>query len=227
MQKYILMWRKRQTGRKWIKCCVRFLLFGLILLLGTILLCNRIIIHSTESCLYDQVETIPENRVGLLLGTSPKLRGGRPNLYFNYRITAAVELFQAGKISRILVSGDNRCMNYNEPVEMRKALIAHGIPDSVIVMDFAGIRTLDSVIRAKKVFGQDRFTIISQRFHNERALYIAGRNGIEAVGFNAKDVDVYSGVKTRVRELLARVKVFIDIVVHKGPRHLGKREIIP
>ena len=86
MQKYILMWRKRQTGRKWIKCCVRFLLFGLILLLGTILLCNRIIIHSTESCLYDQIETIPENRVGLLLGTSPKLRGGRPNLYFNYRI---------------------------------------------------------------------------------------------------------------------------------------------
>ena len=220
MQKYILIWRKRQTGRKWIKYCVRFLLLGLILLLGTILLCNRIIIHSTESCLYDQVETIPENRVGVLLGTSPKLRGGRPNLYFNYRITAAVELFQAGKISRILVSGDNRRMNYNEPVEMRKALIAHGIPDSVIVMDFAGIRTLDSVIRAKKVFGQDRF-------HNERALYIAGRNGIEAVGFNAKDVDVYSGVKTRVRELLARVKVFIDIVVHKGPRHLGKREIIP
>ena len=213
MQKYILIWRKRQTGRKWIKYCVRFLLLGLILLLETILLCNRIIIHSTESCLYDQVETIPENRVGVLLGTSPKLRGGRPNLYFNYRITAAVELFQAGKISRILVSGDNRCMNYNEPVEMRKALIAHGIPDSVI--------------RAKKVFGQDRFTIISQRFHNERALYIAGRNGIEAVGFNAKDVDVYSGVKTRVRELLARVKVFIDIVVHKGPRHLGKREIIP
>lgn len=169
MQKYILIWRKRQTGRKWIKYCVRFLLFGLILLLGTILLCNRIIIHNTESCLYDQVETIPENRVGVLLGTSPKLRGGRPNLYFNYRITAAVELFQAGKISRILVSGDNRCMNYNEPVEMRKALIAHGIPDSVIVMDFAGIRTLDSVIRAKKVFGQDRFTIISQRFHNERA----------------------------------------------------------
>ena len=183
MQKYILIWRKRQTGRKWIKYCVRFLLLGLILLLGTILLCNRIIILSTESCLYDQIETIPENRVGVLLGTSPKLRGGRPNLYFNYRITAAVELFQAGEISRILVSGDNRCMNYNEPVEMRKAVIAHGIPDSVIVMDFAGIRTLDSVIRAKKVFGQDRFTIISQRFHNERALYIAGRNGIEAVGF--------------------------------------------
>lgn len=157
--KYILMWRKRQTGRKWIKCCVRFLLFGLILLLGTILLCNRIIIHNTESCLYDQVETIPENRVGLLLGTSPKLRGGRPNLYFNYRITAAVELFQAGKISRILVSGDNRRMNYNEPVEMRKALIAHGIPDSVIVMDFAGIRTLDSVIRAKKC--SDRIGLLS------------------------------------------------------------------
>lgn len=228
MQKYILIWRKRQTGRKWIKYCVRFLLLGLILLLGTILLCNRIIIHSTESCLYDQVETIPENRVGVLLGTSPKLRGGRPNLYFNYRITAAVELFQAGKISRILVSGDNRRMNYNEPVEMRKALIAHGIPDSVIVMDFAGIRTLDSVIRAKKVFGQDRFTIISQRFITRGApVYCPGRNGIEAVGFNAKDVDVYSGVKTRVRELLARVKVFIDIVVHKGPRHLGKREIIP
>lgn len=226
MQKYILIWRKRQTGRKWIKYCVRFLLLGLILLLGTILLCNRIIIHSTESCLYDQVETIPENRVGVLLGTSPKLRGGRPNLYFNYRITAAVELFQAGKISRILVSGDNRRMNYNEPVEMRKALIAHGIPDSVIVMDFAGIRTLDSVIRAKKVFGQDRFTIISQRFHNERALYI-GRAEESKPSVLSERCRCRSGVKTRVRELLARVKVFIDIVVHKGPRHLGKREIIP
>lgn len=226
MQKYILIWRKRQTGRKWIKYCVRFLLFGLILLLGTILLCNRIIIHNTESCLYDQVETIPENRVGLLLGTSPKLRGGRPNLYFNYRITAAVELFQAGKISRILVSGDNRRMNYNEPVEMRKALIAHGIPVGVIVMDFAGIRTLDSVTGLKKCSTGSVYYHLPT-VSNERALYIAGRNGIEAVGFNAKDVDVYSGVKTRVRELLARVKVFIDIVVHKGPRHLGKREIIP
>ena len=105
---------------------------------------------------------------------------------------------------------------------MRKALLAKGVPDSVIVMDFAGIRTLDSVVRAKKVFGQDRFTIISQRFHNERALYIAKYNGIEAVGFNATDVDAYSGLKTNMRELLARVKVFVDLLFGKGPRHLGE-----
>lgn len=210
------------ASMKWKQKTGLALLIACGILFAVILICNRIIISTSEDKLYDNALQIPENRVGLLLGTSPKLRGGRSNLYFDYRIQAAVALYRQGKISRILVSGDNRKRNYNEPVEMRKALIANGIPDSVIVMDFAGIRTLDSVVRSKKIFGQDSVTIISQRFHNERALYIAGRNGIVAIGFNAKDVDAYSGLKTNLRELLARVKVFIDLLTRKGPRHLGE-----
>ena len=213
-------------GHKWLKRLGIWIVVGVILLLLLIVGCNFIVTYSAEENLYSEVLEIPENRVGLLLGTSPKLRGGKPNLYFNYRIDAAVSLFQAGKIRKILVSGDNRRQNYNEPMEMRKALLAHGIPDSVIVLDYAGIRTLDSVVRAKKVFGQNRITVISQAFHNERALFIARQNNIEAVGFNAKDVDLYAGFKTNLRELFARVKVFIDILTHKGPRHLGEPVII-
>ncbi len=206
----------------WMKRLGFCFLILLLMITGIILACNWIIEKSAEGRVYGNVIEIPANRVGLLLGTSPKLKGGKANRYFDYRIEAAVFLYRSGKIERILVSGDNRQRNYNEPVEMRKALLAKGVPDSVIVMDFAGIRTLDSVVRAKKVFGQDRFTIISQRFHNERALYIAKYNGIEAVGFNATDVDAYSGLKTNTRELLARVIVFVDLLFGKGPRHLGE-----
>lgn len=196
-------------------------LIAVAVVLGVILVCNRIVIRAASAKIFDETGPIPANRVGLLLGTSPKLRNWQSNLYFDYRIEAAVALYQQKKISRLLVSGDNRRRNYNEPVEMKKALMARGIPDSVIVMDYAGIRTLDSVIRAKKIFGQDSLTIISQRFHNERALYIADRHGICAVGFNARDVDTYNGFKTNLRELLARVKMFIDLFTGKGPRHLG------
>lgn len=176
---------------------------------------------------YDNVQDVPYRKVGLVLGTSPRLRDGRNNLYFDYRIEAAAALYNSGKISRILVSGDNRRLNYNEPAELRKALIAKGIPDSVIVLDYAGLRTLDSVVRSKKVFGQDSVTIISQRFHNERALFIASVNGIEAIGYNARDVSAKEGFKTQGREYLARVKVFIDLVTRKGPRHLGDPVPIP
>lgn len=214
MNRYLKMKYIRKTG-------IVFLI-GIGVLLGIILVCNRIIVDSAEGQTYNDTAQIPVNRVGVLLGTSPKLRNGQPNLYFRYRIEAAAALYRSHKISHILVSGDNRKNNYNEPVEMRKALIREGIPDSVIVLDYAGIRTLDSVVRAKKVFGQDSITIISQQFHNERALYIARKNDISAVGFNARDVDTYSGLKTNVRELLARVKLFLDEFTGKGPRHLGE-----
>ena len=116
-----------------------------------------------------------------MLGTSPKLRNGEDNLYFLYRIQATADLYKAGKISYILISGDNSRSNYNEPESMKQALIRLGIPSKVIYLDYAGLRTLDSVVRAKKIFGQNSITIISQKFHNERAIFIAQAYGIDAL----------------------------------------------
>lgn len=192
----------------------------------SLIVCNRTIKKHTSAQIYSEVITIPQNNVGLLLGTSPKLKNGNNNLYFDYRILAAIELYKAGKIKYILISGDNRREDYNEPEEMKKALMQKGIPEKSIYLDYAGFRTLDSVVRAKEVFGQNRLTIISQRFHNERAIYLAEKNGINAIGYNAKDVNAYSGLKTNIRELFARVKMFIDLATDKQPHFLGEKIII-
>lgn len=197
-----------------------------ILCITCIIVCNRTIKKHTTSKIYTEASIIPTNKVGLLLGTSPKLKNGNNNLYFDYRILVAVELYKAGKIKYILISGDNRREDYNEPEEMKKALMQKGIPEKFIYLDYAGFRTLDSVIRAKEVFGQNQLTIISQRFHNERAIYLAEKNGINAIGYNAKDVNAYAGLKTNIRELLARVKMFIDLAIDKQPHFLGEKIII-
>lgn len=209
---------------------IRNIIYTLSLLIltciGGIVSCNTIINRNTAPHLYGDITELPANEVGLLLGTSPKLKNGKNNLYFDHRITAAIHLYKAGKIKYILISGDNRRRNYNEPEYMRKALLQGGVPEEAIYLDYAGFRTLDSVIRAKKVFGQNRFTVISQKFHNARAVYIARKNGIEAIGFNARDVDTYSGFKTQIRERLARVKVFLDLLTRKQPKFLGEKIVI-
>ena len=152
---------------------------------------------------------------------------GKTNPYFKNRIDAAEELFESGKIKYILISGDNRRHNYNEPQAMKDSLVNRGIPKESLVLDFAGLRTLDSMVRSKEIFGQDSVTVISQQFHNERAIYLARHYGIHAIGYNAKDVSAYEGLKTQIRELLARVKVFVDFFVNKQPRHLGEKIEIP
>ncbi len=194
--------------------------------IGCIITCNYIIDKNAVRYLYREISEIPGNEVGLLLGTSPKLKNGKNNLYFDHRINAAIQLYKAGKIKYILISGDNRKKNYNEPEYMKKALLRGGIPEEAIYLDYAGFRTLDSVVRAQKVFGQARFTVISQKFHNARAIYIARKNNIEAIGFNAQDVNAYSGFKTQIRERLARVKVFLDLFTRKQPKFLGEKIII-
>ncbi|WP_045113902.1 SanA/YdcF family protein [Microscilla marina] len=189
-----------------------------------IVFCNWRIEQKSSPDLFSKVGQIPANKVGLVLGTSKWLSDGRVNLYFKYRIEAAVALYKAKKIKYILVSGDNRFDYYNEPREMHNALVASGVPSEVIVLDYAGFRTLDSVVRSKKVFGQQAITIISQPFHNKRALFIASNYGMKAVAFNAKDVNLYMGFKTQLREKLARVKVFLDLyVTNKQPRFLGEK----
>lgn len=193
-----------------------------------IVFCNQYTAWYARNYLYDTTSSIPANKVGVILGTSKKLGDGRRNMYFYNRIDAAVELYKAGKIQYILVSGDNATRYYNEPKDMKNALLNRNVPDSAIYMDRAGFSTFDSMIRSRKVFGQDRITIISQKFHNERAVFIAREKGIDAVGYNAEDVDAYNGFKTRVRELLARVKVFLDLyILNQSPKKLGPGINIP
>ena len=129
--------------------------------------------NASEEKIYSSVDSIPHNKVALLLGTNPLNRLGRPNSYFTNRINTAAELYRAGKVDFIIASGDNHTKQYDEPTAMRDSLMAHGVPEDRIILDFAGFRTLDSVVRAKEVFGCDSLTIISQADHNARALYLA------------------------------------------------------
>lgn len=172
---------------------------------------------------FNAVSDIQKNKVGLVLGTSRLLQNGRINLYFTYRVEATVALYKEGKIEFVLVSGDNSTKTYDEPTDFKEELIKRGIPEDRIFLDYAGFRTLDSVIRAKEIFGQDNITIISQEFHNERAVYLAGKNDINAIGFNARDVSRRYGLKVQLREYLARTKVFFDILFGVEPKFLGEK----
>jgi len=179
--------------------------------------------NTTNELVYNDINKIPYNKVGLLLGTSKFLHSGLPNQYFSNRIIAAADLFKNHKIDNIVISGDNSKKDYNEPLEMKNELIKLGIPEDKIYLDYAGFRTYDSVLRLNRIFGQDRFTIISQEFHNRRAIYISRWNNLQAIGYNAKDVDLYNGFKTKLREKFARVKLFIDLVFDREPKFLGTR----
>lgn len=185
---------------------------------------NYRVSSAVQSFVTSNVNDLETSHVAVLLGTSSHLSNGRKNLYFEYRMDAALELYRSKKVKYILVSGDNRKENYNEPVAMQEALIKRGIPEEDIVLDYAGFRTLDSMVRAKEVFGQKKFIVISQKFHNERAVYIARKKGIKAFGFNAPDVNVRAGLKTRLREYLARTKMMLDLyILGTQPHFLGEK----
>lgn len=182
-----------------------------------------IVNKSVEENVSSEISDIKYNRVGLVLGTSKRIGNGTINLFFKYRIQATLDLFHAGKIDYILVSGDNSRQSYDEPTDFKNALIKGGVPADKIYLDYAGFRTLDSIVRAKKVFGLNKFTIISQEFHNQRALYLAQHYNIDAVAYNANEVLGQSGFKVKLREYLARTKMFIDLLLHTQPKYLGQK----
>lgn len=200
------------------------LVIVLLIGIGLIFLSNVIVSYASKNKLYSDASKIPANRIGLLLGTGKFVKSGRINLYYKYRLDATVELYKKGKIEFVLISGDNSRKDYNEPETFRDDLIAAGIPEDKIYLDYAGFRTLDSVVRAKEIFGQNQFTIISQKFHNERALFISKNKTIEAIAFNAKDVSRRYGLKVKIREVFARTKMVIDLyLIGKQPKFLGEK----
>jgi SanA protein len=188
---------------------------------------NFTAIWASKGRLYSDVSAIPATKVGLVFGTTDRVNG-RENRYFRYRMDAAVRVWKAGKVETLIVSGDNRNRYYNEPEKMKQALVERGVPAERIVCDPRGLRTLDSVVRAKEIFGIHSILLISQRFQNERGVYLAQANGIQAYGFNARDVEAQAGMKTRVREVGARVKMWLDVnFLNTRPIHLGKRIALP
>ena len=196
-------------------CIISVLIF--ILALVAIIVCDQSVGYNAKGRLYDNVDSIPHRKVGLILGTSPiSTWNGRRNYYFDHRIKAGTDLYKAGKVDWLVVSGGdyrNTENGYDEPVAMRDSLMKQGVDSARIVLDYDGTRTLNSIAKIRDVYCQDSITIISQKYHNERALYQAKHLGIDAIGYNAKTPGRRtSWWRNRGREVLARVKLVIDII---------------
>jgi len=218
--RFFLMKRRRQLVRM-----ASLALLGLAL--GAALASHHIS-ATAEPFVKATVGDLPVVRVGLVLGCSPKMRDGRENSFFSRRISAASELFRAGRVQYLLLSGDNSRADYDEPGAMRRALVRAGVPASRLVLDDAGFRTLDSVIRAKEVFGLQEVTIVSQHFHNERAVYLARTHGLRAFGFDAAGVGGLEGARIALREAVSRIFAVLDVnVFHTRPHFAGPRETFP
>lgn len=212
----------RRAVRRWF--WISLLTVVLIVLLG-----NRWLINASDAYITDKWALLPDNDVGLVLGTSPFLTNGKTSPAFQGRIDAAAELYRVGKVRHLIVSGANPDSTYNEPRAMRKALMQAGVPETAITMDFAGFRTFDSVVRAKEVFGLTRFTIITQKYHTYRAVFIAKKFGLPVWAFIAPAAsDGRPGNRHPVREVFARVGAIIDIfVLNTKPKFLGQPETLP
>ncbi|ECG8260184.1 vancomycin high temperature exclusion protein [Salmonella bongori] len=202
------------------RCFTRRTLTGMCFLLvaagGVLFYANRLIVNASQHLTWNAIQAVPAREVGLVLGAKPG------NRYFIRRINTAAALYHAGKVKWLLVSGDNGQKEYDEPSAMQQALIAKGVPEAAIFCDYAGFSTLDSVVRARKVFGENRITIISQAFHNQRAIWLAQQYGIDAIGVNAPDLNKRHGTYTRLREKLARVSAVLDAkILRRQPKYLG------
>lgn len=196
--------------------------FAIMLLacVALLFICNLLVVNNARGKAFSEIDSIKYNKVGLLLGTTPQARLTKvTNYFFIYRIDAAEQLYKAGKIREILISGDENSLDgVNEPECMRDSLVARGVPKSAIILDGKGYRTICSVVNANKVYGLKSFTIISQEFHNERALY-----QVEHLGLNIENIQAYNAKMpksrraylTSIREYFARVKLFWDLLIYK------------
>jgi SanA protein len=185
------------------------------LFISLFIFCNLWIVRSTQDRVFSDLNKIPHHRIALVLGTSHKTSKGDPNPFFEKRIETAAELYKKGKIDHLILSGDNRSIYYNEPMAMLKALLKKGVPASAITLDYAGLRTLDSIVRCKEIFGQNKFIIITQPFHSYRALFISRYHDINAIAMVAEEPDFDYSFKVRLREYLARTKAVLDLYVLK------------
>jgi len=183
--------------------------------------------HAAEGRSYSDPGEVPRRDAAVVLGCARYLANGRENLYFRHRIAAAARLYEAGKVDYLVVSGDNSRKDYDEPSAMREALVEAGVPEERIYRDYAGFRTLDSVVRAREIFGLESLVFVSQRFHNERAIYLARHRGIDAVAFEAWEPPLRYALRTRLREVGARSAAVLDVrLLNRQPKFLGERVVL-
>ncbi|MBW3696807.1 hypothetical protein EK599_13995 [Vibrio sp. T187] len=200
-----------------------------ILLLATIvsvIVIDRWVSWQATERIITSIDDVPEFDVAVVLGTS-KYLGRTLNEYYTHRIDAAIELYQHDRIHHFLLSGDNAHRSYNEPWTMKRDLLNSGVPEEAINLDYAGFRTLDSIVRAKEIFDTDNFLIITQKFHCERALFIARSFDIQAQCLAVSGPTRHSGITIRLREVFARSKAFLDLyIIGTMPKFLGPKEPI-
>ena len=202
----------------------RCIIPGAGILLFTGIIWTNIIVNKYEKYTFNELKDINHEYCAIVLGTSKYLKNNVENRYYMNRIDAAAKLYNDKKCSKIIVSGDNRKKEYNEPLDMKQDLIKKGVRESDIVCDYAGTRTLDSIVRFKEVFGQTKGIVVSQKFHNNRAIYIARNKGIDLTGFNAEDVHKLRRIKTKTREIISKFFCVLDVkIFHTSPRHLGEK----
>ena len=193
---------------------------------GLVVLGINVYVSKEGAPIYSTVKEVPAKKAALLLGTSKYIAKGKKNYFYTYRIEAAVALWRAGKIKAIVVSGDNASKYYDETTRMYNDLIKAGVPAQYITKDYAGYRTLDSVMRAEAIFDLEDYIIISQRFHLERALFLAHAKGQKAIGFKAKDIaGTPAAYRMQTREFLAKTKAFLDVyLLDTQPKFYGEKK---
>lgn len=207
-----------------LKKLFKFLIYTAIIFLSFGVFCFYHIENASKAYNFDSADQLPTCKAAIVLGTSRYLKSGFGNLFFTYRIDAAEKLYKAKKVHVFILSGDNSLQNYNEPQDMKNALMERGIPDSCLVLDYAGLRTFDSMVRCRQIFGQDSIIVVSQQFHNARAVFIGRKTGLAAFGLNAQKVTTKMAFKTHVREFFSRIKCVLDLyILDTHPKHLGEK----
>src|SRR4051812_6536918 len=206
-------------AKHWRKVAIIFLV-----LLVAFAAANLWIVRSARDCIYTDLATVPQNDIALVLGTGPFTAKGNTNLHFIVRVKAAAALLKSGKVKHLLLSGDNHIRGYDEPTEMKNALLKLGVPESAMTLDYAGLRTLDSMERARKIFGKMKMTIVTEDSHAARSVFLARHFEIEPVLLCAEELPPMWTNNMRVREMAARVLALFDVYVwHRGARHLGEQ----
>lgn len=210
----------------WIKKGFRLLGWALAVLVLFMTVANIVVVMNSSSRIKGQLDELSKARIALVLGTSKSTRYGTENLFFSDRMKAAADLFHDGKVKHIIVSGDNRSKYYNEPQDMLESLLELGVPSEAITLDYAGLRTLDSIVRCKEIFDQDDIIIVTQKFHAYRAVFIAKHYDITSQAYSANyESELYASLF--IRELIARSLSVIDLyLLNKSPKYLGEKEIL-